>query len=193
MASRCDGLISCALSQTEPRAESFFTSLRRRRSQNSRTLSLSYLRKLLVAFAGTAEISCRVSAPTRTAACSFTENGDAKPQETLSDQMTKLAERRLGVHLTPHQPRHLAATWYLDEHPEDFQTPKAFLGHAWEKTTRIYAGSSSRRAGRAYNRFLFEQREMLKLKRKRRPNRKPKPSGSSTTTRDGGGDDPCES
>jgi hypothetical protein len=84
--------------------------------------------------------------------------------------------------------RHLAATWYPDEHPEDFQTPKAFLGHAWEKTTRIY-----RRASRAYNQFLFEQREALKIKRKRRPKRKPKPSGNSTTNSGGGGDDPCES
>jgi integrase len=56
-----------------------------------------------------------------------TENGDPKPQETLSDQMTKLVERLLGLHMTPHQPRHLAATWYLDEHPEDFQTPLAAL------------------------------------------------------------------
>lgn len=122
-----------------------------------------------------------------------TENGDAKLQETLSDQMTRLAERRLGLHMTPHQPRHLAATWYLDEHPEDFQTPKAFLGHAWEKTTRIYAGSSSRRASRAYNQFLFEQREALKIKRKRRPNRRPKPSGNSTTNPGDAGDDPCKS
>ena len=35
------------------------------------------------------------------------------------------------------------------------------------KTTRIYVGSSSRRAGRAYDEFLFKQREALKLKRKR--------------------------
>ena len=37
------------------------------------------------------------------------------------------------------------------------------LGHAWSKTTRIYAGSSSRRASRAYNQHLFKQREALKL------------------------------
>ena len=41
------------------------------------------------------------------------------------------------------------------------------LGHAWAKTTRIYVGSSSRRASRAYNKFLFEQRDALKLKRRR--------------------------
>jgi hypothetical protein len=33
--------------------------------------------------------------------------------------------------------RHFVATSYLEEHPEDFETPQAMLGHAWSKTTRI--------------------------------------------------------
>jgi integrase len=111
-----------------------------------------------------------------------TAQGQPKTQETLSHQITKLIRRRLGVHLTPHQPRHLAAIWYLDEHPEDFETPRAFLGHAWSKPTRVYAGSSSRRASGAYTKFLFEQRDALKLKCKRR--RKPKPKPKTNT--------PCE-
>ena len=40
---------------------------------------------------------------------------------------------------------------------------RSILGHGWSKTTGIYAGSSSRRASRAYNEFLFKQREELKL------------------------------
>jgi hypothetical protein len=63
--------------------------------------------------------------------------------------------------------RHLAGSCYVEENPEDMETPKALLGHAWSKTTKIYVGSSSRRASRAYNRFVFEQREALRLKRKR--------------------------
>ena len=70
--------------------------------------------------------------------------------------------------MTPHQFRHFGATSYLEEHPEDFETARSMLGHAWSKTTRIYAGSSSRRASRAYNQFLFKQREDLKLMRPRR-------------------------
>ena len=70
--------------------------------------------------------------------------------------------------MTPHQFRHFGATSYLEEHPEDFETARAILGHAWSKTTRIYAGSSSRRASRAYNQFLFKQREELKLMRPRK-------------------------
>src|SRR5262249_43840020 len=71
-------------------------------------------------------------------------------------------------HMTPHQFRHFGATSYLEEHPEDFETVRAMLGHAWSKTTLIYAGSSSRRASRAYNQYLFQQREALKLQRSRR-------------------------
>ena len=76
-----------------------------------------------------------------------------------------------GVHMTPHQFRHFGATSYLEQHPEDFETARALLGHGWSKTTRIYAGSSSRRASRAYNQYLLKQREALKLLRPRRRRR----------------------
>jgi hypothetical protein len=101
-----------------------------------------------------------------------TRKGAAKSQKTLSVQITETVHRRLGVHLTPHQPRHLGALWYLEEHPEDFETPRAFLGHAWSKTTRVYAGSSTRRACKAYSRFVLEKRDALKLKWKPRLRRK---------------------
>jgi integrase len=103
-----------------------------------------------------------------------TRKGTAKTQETLSQQFTETIKRRLGVHLTPHQLRHLGAIWYLEEHPEDFETPRAFLGHAWSKTTRVYAGSSTRRASKAYSRFVIEKRDALKLNRKRQLKRKSK-------------------
>jgi hypothetical protein len=48
------------------------------------------------------------------------------------------------------------------------------LGHAWSKHTRIYAGSSSRRASRAYNQHLFKQRDALKLMRSRSKTKKGK-------------------
>jgi site-specific recombinase XerC len=103
-----------------------------------------------------------------------TSKGTAKSQETLSQQFTETLERRLGVHLTPHQLRHLGAIWYLEEHPEDFETPRNFLGHAWSKTTRVYAGSSTQRASKAYTRFVIEKRDALKLKCKRHLKRKNK-------------------
>jgi integrase len=103
-----------------------------------------------------------------------TEKGKKKDQKTLAIQIIKTIERSLGIHMTPHQFRHLCGTLYLEENPEDLETARALLGHAWSKTTLIYVGSSSRRASRAYGNFVFKQREKLKLKRKRQLNRKSK-------------------
>ena len=94
-----------------------------------------------------------------------TEGGSKKSQATLTQQIIQTIARDIGIHMTPHQFRHFGATSYLEDHPEDFETARSILGHAWGKTTRIYAGSSSRRASRAYNEFLFKQREELKLMR----------------------------
>ena len=68
--------------------------------------------------------------------------------------------------MTPQQFRHVAAKFYLDEHPEDFETVRALLGHAFAKTTLIYAGNSSERASKVHSRFVLEQRTRLKLKGK---------------------------
>jgi integrase len=100
-----------------------------------------------------------------------TEKGIRKGQATLTKQIMDAVMRHIGIHMTPHQFRHFGATSYLEEHPEDFETARAILGHAWSKTTRIYAGSSSRRASRAYNQYLLKQREALKLLRPRRKQR----------------------
>jgi integrase len=103
-----------------------------------------------------------------------TAKGIRKNQRTLTSQMLKTIKRRLGVHMTGHQFRHLLGNSYLDANPHDTETARLLLGHAWTKTTRIYVGSQTRRASRAYNEFLFEQREVLKLRRKRQLKRKPK-------------------
>jgi integrase len=96
------------------------------------------------------------------------EGGGRKEQETLTGQIIEKIAEHVGIHMTPHQFRHVAAALYLEEHPEDFQTVTDLLGHAWIKTTLIYAGSSSRRASKAYCNMLLRQRDALKLKRGRR-------------------------
>ena len=103
-----------------------------------------------------------------------TRKGEPKGQDTLTDQIIKTIECYLGIHMSPHKFRHLAAHSYLEENPEDFETAKSLLGHGWSKTTKIYVGSESRRASRAYNKFVFEQREALGLKRKRQRKRNSK-------------------
>ncbi len=92
------------------------------------------------------------------------QGGKRKSQATLTVQLIEAVAEQVGIHMTPHQFRHVAAALYLEEHPEDFQSVSDLLGHAWAKTTLIYAGSSSRRASKAYGSFILGQREALKLK-----------------------------
>jgi integrase len=96
-----------------------------------------------------------------------TRKGVRKDQRTITIQIARIIADLLGIHMTVHQFRHLAGASYLDANPQDTESARALLGHAYSKTTRIYVGSASRRASRAYNRFLFEQRDALILKRKR--------------------------
>jgi integrase len=103
----------------------------------------------------------------------LTKKGTLKSQETLSQQMTETIAEKVGIHMTPHQFRHLAAVLYLEVHPEDFQTVSDLLGHAFAKTTTVYAGSSSRRASRAYGKLVIEQREAAAF-RGRRISRRPR-------------------
>jgi integrase len=103
-----------------------------------------------------------------------TEKGSLKDQRTITKEIIKTIERYLGVHMPPKTFRHLCGIFYLEENPDDIETARALLGHAWAKTTLIYVGSSTRRASRAYGDFLFKQRDKLKLKCKRRRNRKSK-------------------
>ena len=73
-----------------------------------------------------------------------TAKGIKKDQRTLTIQMLKTVERRLGIHMTTHQYRHLLGSTYLDANPHDTETARLLLGHAWTKTTRIYVGSQTR-------------------------------------------------
>jgi integrase len=93
-----------------------------------------------------------------------THGGALKDQKTLASQIITRIEQRVGLHMTPHQFRHVAASFYLRAHPEDFRTVTDLLGHSSAKTTLIYAGVSSERASRVYTNFVLEQREALKPK-----------------------------
>jgi site-specific recombinase XerD len=100
------------------------------------------------------------------------EDGRTKLQDTIADQIIKTIGNRVGIHMTPHQFRHLGATSYLATNPEDFETVTQMLGHAWTKTSRVYAGVCSERAMGAYHRVLLEQREALRLKQPRNRRRR---------------------
>ena len=59
-----------------------------------------------------------------------TRKGVRKDQETITIQITRAIEDCLGVYMTVLQFRHIAGASYLEDNPEDMETPRALLGHA---------------------------------------------------------------
>jgi len=88
-----------------------------------------------------------------------TAKGNRKSQATLTEQIVERIRDHVGISMSKF--RHLAAFLHLEEYPSDFETVRALLGHSYGKTTLIYAGSSSRRASKAYGGFVTDQREAL--------------------------------
>jgi integrase len=91
--------------------------------------------------------------------------GDARSQSNLANLIKSAVRDGLGIHMTPHQFRHLAAKLYLDAHPEDFETVRGVLGHSFTKTTMTYAGLSTERSSKVYGKFIVD--ESAKLGRRR--------------------------
>ena len=90
----------------------------------------------------------------------------------MTDQITATIARHVGIHMTPHQFRHFGATSYLRAKPDDFETVKDLLGHSSSKTTRIYAGTTSEHAMKAYHSVLLQKRAVLRRRRPRKGGRR---------------------
>jgi integrase len=85
--------------------------------------------------------------------------GVPKSSGSLRDGITKAVKRHIGIHMTPHQFRHLAAKLILDANPGAYPVVQYLLGHKNFKTTfAFYAESQSRNAGRVYDKLLTELR-----------------------------------
>jgi integrase len=86
--------------------------------------------------------------------------GKPKTQAALTVAIQKTVLRELGVKLTPHQFRHLAAKIILDEHPGAYELLRQLFGHKNSKTTtNFYAGIDTRRAGREHANLVMKLRE----------------------------------
>ena len=88
--------------------------------------------------------------------------GQRRGSPSLSEGIRGAIRHHVGIHMTPHQFRHLAAKLYLDVHPEDFETVRQLLGHSFGKTTLMYAGLSGERASKACGAIVLETRASLK-------------------------------
>lgn len=87
------------------------------------------------------------------------QGGKPVSAAALRDRISKSIERELGVEMTPHQFRHLAATMFLDANPGAIGVVRDLLGHkSMKTTTNFYAGRRSRKAGEAWDQFLTTAR-----------------------------------
>ena len=84
-------------------------------------------------------------------------NADGRPKsgESLRDGIVKAIKRSVGVHMTPHQFRHLAGELILRDNPGAYALVQQVLGHKNLKTTmNFYAADQSRAAGRILDEIL---------------------------------------
>lgn len=85
-----------------------------------------------------------------------------KSQSTLSQQIVGILGKETGIKMTPHQFRHLAAKFLLDESPGNFETVRQLLVHrSIKSTTSFYTGMPSVYAAKHYDHLLTEKRHRL--------------------------------
>jgi integrase len=103
-----------------------------------------------------------------------TFKGKPRTQEAIKVAIEKTVLRHLGVKITPHQFRHVAAKLVLDNNPGAHELVRQLLGHKNLKTTtNFYAGIDTRRAGRAHADLIMQLRESNLGRRRHR--RTPRP------------------
>jgi integrase len=89
-----------------------------------------------------------------------TFTGRPRTQAALKVAIERTVLRHLGVKITPHQFRHLAAKFFLDAHPHAHESLRELLAHRnLRTTTNFYAGIDTRRAGRAHADLIMKLRE----------------------------------
>lgn len=85
----------------------------------------------------------------------------------MSDAVKKVTQDHLGVTVSPHQFRHLAARQFLREFPRHYEEIRQILGHATTETTmRSYAGIESESAIRRQDEVLTNRLKALGLQRR---------------------------
>lgn len=89
---------------------------------------------------------------------------------TIGVAIQRSVLRHVGVKMTPHQFRHLAAKIILDANAGAYELVRQLLGHKDLKTTtKFYAGIDTRRAGRAHADIVARLREARPERMRRHP------------------------
>jgi Phage integrase family len=80
-----------------------------------------------------------------------------KTKGTLSGQIIKCIVRELGIRVTPHQFRHLAAAFILEKDPANYEFVRRVLGHKNLQTTiNFYIGLETVEAVRKFSAMALE-------------------------------------
>jgi integrase len=96
----------------------------------------------------------------------ISKKGKPRTKATLRVAIERTVLRHVGIKITPHQFRHLAAKIHLNANPGAYEVVRQFLGHGdIRTTTRSYAGPDTRRAGRAHAALIQQLREPYAPKR----------------------------
>jgi integrase len=81
----------------------------------------------------------------------------------MRDAVKQATRDHVGVELSPHQFRHLAAHRYLAIFPGQYEVVRQFLGHRSLTTTvRAYAGMETETSARRFDALVLNQRQSLK-------------------------------
>lgn len=83
-------------------------------------------------------------------------NGKAKDKSCLSGQITRAMFDSTGLHITPHQFRHITAKLYLDRHPGAYEVVRRVLGHKSTSTTYShYTGQEVKAAVQCFDETIL--------------------------------------
>ena len=100
----------------------------------------------------------------------ITWTGEPRKQSAITLAIERTVLRQLGIKLTPHQFRHLAAKIILDANPGAYELVQQLLGHRNTKTTmNYYGGINTRSAGRAHADLIMKLRQSGMNRRRGRP------------------------
>jgi integrase len=85
------------------------------------------------------------------------ERDGHKTKTTLSGQIIDRIDKELGVRITPHQFRHLAASFILENDPANYEFVRRVLGHTNLQTTiNSYVGLETVDAVRKFSAMALE-------------------------------------
>ncbi|MHC4984146.1 MAG: tyrosine-type recombinase/integrase [Planctomycetota bacterium] len=85
--------------------------------------------------------------------------GQPKTEMGIREQLCGAVRKHTRIIVNPHIYRHIAAFFYLEAHPEDYETVRRLLGHTSINTTiTFYAGFERHSAVRRYNEHLLDRR-----------------------------------